>query len=268
MGMVASSVNYHYDNSDRCRTRLKVAISLALNHQAHLTGVYATPPPYFALNWVDPPTEVVETENSFRELTTSAGIAADWVCTDAPGLVASVSERMLLQAYYADLVVVGQTDPATWSRKTPADLPERLALGAGRPLLVIPKSGNFSTIGQRVMLAWRGGRASSRALNDAIPFLEQAEQVNLLMVNPDEHFEQQAKNLCHYLGRHGTTASVDRLSAEAVRAGDVLLNQACDLGIDLVVLGVVSHKRMGKTGLGPVGRHFLEHMTVPVLMSR
>ncbi|NIN36209.1 MAG: universal stress protein [Gammaproteobacteria bacterium] len=62
-------------------------------------------------------------------------------------------------------------------------------------------------------------------------------------------------------------ASVDRLSVDDVHAGDVLLNQACDLGVDMVVLGVVAHKRLGKIGLGSVGKHFLEHMTIPVLMS-
>ncbi len=117
------------------------------------------------------------------------------------------------------------------------------------------------------MLAWRGGRASARALNDAIHFLEQARQVSLLMVNPDENFEQQAASLCAYLGHHGVTATIDRLFAEDVRAGDILLNQACDLGIDLVVMGGVAQKKLGKVNLGPVGKHFLEHMTIPVLMS-
>jgi nucleotide-binding universal stress UspA family protein len=257
----------HLDHTDRCLTRLDVAISLALSHKAHLTGVYATPPPYYAVHWVDPPPEVVETETRFKEMVTTAGISADWICTDAPGLVSSVIERLISQAYFADLVIVGQADQNTNSVRTPSDLPERLVLGVGRPVLVIPRFGEFNTAGQKIMLAWRGGKASSRALNDAIHFLEEAQQVNLLMVNPGEDFETQAGSLCTYMGHHGVTASVDRLSVEDVHTGDVLLNQASDLGIDLVVLGVVAHRRLGKTGLGPVGKHFLEHMTIPVLMA-
>jgi nucleotide-binding universal stress UspA family protein len=266
--MPIKEILVHLDNSDRCRIRLEVAISLVLKHQAHLTGIYATPPPYYAVNWVDSPAEEVAVETRFREMTTAAGIAADWICTDAPGLIASVSERLILQAYYADLVIVGQTDPTAANVRTLGDIPEQLALGAGRPVLVIPRFGALETLGQRIMLAWRGGRASSRALNDALPFLQQARQVRLAMVNPDEQFEQQAHKLTGYLDLHGTRASVDRLFADNIRAGDVLLNQACDLGIDLMVLGVVANRRLGKTGLGPVGKHILEHMTIPVLMSR
>ena len=266
--MSMKEILVHLDNTDRCLTRLDVAISLALSHQAHLTGVYATPPPYYAVNWVDPPPEVVETETRFKEMTATAGIAADWICSDAPGVIASVIERLISQAYFADLVIVGQADQAASSFKATFDLPERLVLGIGRPVLIIPRSGEFKTAGKKIMLAWRGGKASSRGLNDAIHFLEQAEQVNLLMVNPRDNFETQADRICAYMSHHGVTASVDRLSVDDVYAGDVLLNQACDLGIDLVVLGVVAHRRLGKTGLGPVGKHFLEHMTIPVLMSR
>lgn len=266
--MPIKEIQVHLDDSDRCQARLEVAITLALSHQAHLSGVYATPRLYPPGQPADAHPEVTAAESRFRAKTTASGVAAEWICTDASGLIPEASERVIQQAFYADLVIVGQADAAAGSLGPPSDLPERLALGCGRPVLVIPRHGEFQTIGQRIMLAWRGGRASSRALNDAIPFLEQARQVNLLMVNPGEHFEQQAGNLCSYLSHHGITASVDRLTAEDVHAGDILLNQACDLEIDLVVLGVFAHKRLGKVGLGPVGKHFLEHMTTPVLMSR
>jgi nucleotide-binding universal stress UspA family protein len=265
--MSMKEILVHLDNTDRCMTRLDVAITLALSHQAHLTGAYSTSHPFsgsplsgLSLN--------AEIESHFRQRTTAAGIAADWIFTDVANLRAGATERLILQAYYADLVIVGQADPTAGSLNTPNDLPEHLVIGSGRPVLVIPRFGEFNSIGQMIMLAWRGGKASSRALNDAIHFLEQAQQVNLLMVNPGEHFVTQADNLCTYLRHHGVTATVDRLSVEDVHAGDVLLNQACDLGIDLMVLGAVAHRRLGKTFLGPVGKHFLEHMTIPVLMSR
>ncbi len=266
--MSMKEILVHLDDTDRCLTRLDVAISLALRHQAHLTGVYATPPPYYAVHWVDPPPEVVETEIRFKQMAATVGIANDWICTDAPGLVASVSERLIAQAFFADLVIVDQADQRASGSRTTFDLPERLVLGIGRPVLVLPRFGEFKTVGQKIMFAWRGGKASSRGLNDAIHFLEEAREVNLLMVNPGENFETQADKICTYMSHHGVTASVDRLSVEDVQAGDVLLNQACDMGIDLVVLGVVAHRRLGKTGLGPVGKHFLEHMTIPVLMAR
>ena len=241
--MPIKEILVHLDHNDRSQTQLNVAVSLALWHQAHLTGVYATSHPFSAGPRADSPSQFAEVESCFKQKTSAAGIAADWLCADATGLHAGVSERLLLQAYYADLVIVGQGGQSSSRRNSPADLPEQLALGAGRPVLVIPKSGEFKTVGQRILLAWRGGRASSSALNDAIPFLAQAKQVNLLMVNPGEHFEKQTLSLSAYLGHHGITAAVDKLSADDVHVGDILLNQACDLGSDMVVLGVHANRK-------------------------
>jgi nucleotide-binding universal stress UspA family protein len=266
--MSMKEILVHLDNSDRCQARLEVAITLASRCQAHLTGIYATAHPFSAAPRADSPPRVAEIESGFRQRAETAGIATDWLNADATKLVEGVSERLLLQSHFADLSIVGQADPAAGSHSAPVDLPEQLVLGSGRPVLVIPRTGAFETIGQRVMLAWRGGMASSRALNDAIPLLEKAKQVNLLMVNPEEYFEKQAGKLNRYLAHHGISASIDKLSAEDIRVGDILLNQACDLEIDLVIMGVFAHRKRGKSGLGPVGKHFLEHMTIPVLMTR
>ncbi len=266
--MFLKEILVHLDHTPRCQARLDVAISLAQKHRAHLTGLFATSHPYFAARRTDSQPALAEAESLFRQKAAQAEVAADWLNPDPEEVMAGVADRVILHAYYADLVILGQADPGSGGLSVPFDLPERVALGAGRPVLVVPHSGEFKSVGERVMVAWRGGRASSRALNDAIPFLVQAQQIHLMMVNPLEHFEQEARNLCTYLARHGIKATSDRLSANEVRAGDILLNQACDLGIDLMVLGVFSHRRLGKKDLGPVGRHFLEHMTIPVLMSR
>ena len=266
--MSIKEILVHLDDTDRCLIRQDVAMTLAIGHQAHVTGFYATSRPFSASTLSGLSRKATEIEAAFREKAAAAGISADWIFADRVDLPTGVAERLIQQGYYADLVIVGQADPAAASPNTLNDLPERLVIGVGRPVLVIPRSGEFSGAGQKIMLAWRGGKGSSRALNDSIHFLEQAQRINLVMVNPEADFATQADRLCAYLGHHGVTASIDRISVEDVLAGDVLLNQACDLGIDLIVLGAVANRRLGKTFLGPVGKHFLAHMTIPVLMSR
>ena len=49
-------------------------------------------------------------------------------------------DELAVQARYADLLVVGQTDPEGRSL-TPPDLPESLAIATGRPTLVVPHVG-------------------------------------------------------------------------------------------------------------------------------
>lgn len=255
----------HLDETSRCRARLEIATDLARRFSAHLTGFYATSGPFFAPERVDTESISNAAETLFVELT--AGISANWVIAKGDSRVGGATERTIRRAFYADLVIIGQTDPGTGQRSVPPDFPERLVLGAGRPVLVIPNTGEFKAIGDRAMVAWRGGKASSRALNDAIPFLQGAQEVHLSMVNPRGTFELEAEELCAFLARHGIKAHADQISANDVSAGNILLNQACDLGIDLIVLGVLARHRFGRIGLGPVGRYFLDHMTMPVLIS-
>jgi nucleotide-binding universal stress UspA family protein len=255
----------HLDDTARCRTRLEIAAFLARRFNAHLTGFYATSGPYFAPDRVITETLPNATESLFTEKT--AGLSSSWLNAGAGDGAGGATDRTIRQAFYADLVIVGQADAGSGQRSVPLDFPERLVLGAGRPVLVIPNTGEFRAIGERVMVAWRGGKASSRALNDALPFLAGASEVHISMVNPRGTFEKEGEDLCNFLARHGIRALADQISANDVSAGNILLNQACDLGIDLIVLGVLPRHRFGAVGLGPVGKHFLEHMTIPALMS-
>src|SRR5262245_10129727 len=75
------------------------------------------------------------------------GVATEWRAVEGEaGDVASVHAR------YADLTVLGQVDPEDPGQAS--DLPERVILGSGRPVLVVPYAGTFKTIGERVMVAW------------------------------------------------------------------------------------------------------------------
>jgi nucleotide-binding universal stress UspA family protein len=67
--------------------------------------------------------------------------------------------------------------------------------------------------------------------------------------------------------RNEIAATCRRVVAADLSAGNILLNQACDLGADLLVVGLFSRSRQGKVSLGPVGRHLLDSMTVPLLIS-
>ena len=54
------------------------------------------------------------------------------------------------------------------------DVGDRLALAAGRPVLLVPNEGVHSGIGSRVVVAWNGRREAARAAFDAIPLLQKA----------------------------------------------------------------------------------------------
>jgi nucleotide-binding universal stress UspA family protein len=146
-------------------------------------------------------------------------------------------------------------------------------LGVGRPVLVIPHSGEFPVIGERVLVAWDASRLATRAVNDALPLLESAREVVVMAVNPRTeegergHGEIPSADICLHLARHGVRAEAQHLYADDLGVGPLLLSRAIDEGIDLIVCGAYGHARWREIVLGGVTRHLLEHMTIPVLMS-
>jgi nucleotide-binding universal stress UspA family protein len=266
--MALKTILVHLDNTARCEHRLDLAIDLARKHQAHLSGYYANDNPLHALRSNAEGFTAARMQPLFQQKTAQAGITADWLDGNILDPVTTpVVDKLILQAYFADLLIVGQPDTVSGGQGQPTDLPERVAMASGRPVLVIPRRGEFSSLGDRVMVAWRGGRASARALHDAIPLLLKAQHVNLMMVNPLDSFQSEAEKLVAYLAWNSITATWNRIADEELSTGNILLNQACDLGIDLLVVGLLSINRRGKASPGPVGRYLLDFMTIPILMS-
>ena len=275
--MSYKTILVHIDAGKRCSLRIDVAIRLARRHDAHLVGLHALAPfepPGYVMAEMGPAimeaqrlvsaTEIARTEGEFAKQTSAAGLRnVEWR-TAVDGLVEAVS----LHARYADLVVIGQTD-ATDDSRVPSDFPEQLVLAAGRPVLIVPSAGSFPTLGKRILVAWNGGREASRAVTDAIPLLQHADNVHIMAVNPKvaEHGSVPGADIGLYLARHGVRVEVKADHGAEIDVGNELLSRAADLDADLIVMGGYGHSRLKEWVLGGATRTILESMTVPVLMS-
>jgi nucleotide-binding universal stress UspA family protein len=134
-----------------------------------------------------------------------------------------------------------------------------------------PLRGASRSTGERVLVAWDGGREASRAVGDALPILARAKDVTITTIHRDEGEriadEAATRRLADYLQSHGIDAKVDHSSVEDISVGEWLLSRSADLGIDLIVMGAYAHTRLRELVLGGVTRTMLQSMTVPVLMS-
>jgi nucleotide-binding universal stress UspA family protein len=264
------------DNDPACASRVDVAVTLARAHGAHLTGLHVVPwPPPMPYTRV-PLAPELDTM-VLRELEEEAQRAEATFWARAGRGEAQVEwrkvEGQLLttatgHARYADLTIVGQgldLVPAG----TLAVLPETLALGVGRPVLVVPRYGSFPTVGRRVLVAWNGSREATRAVNDAIPILRRAEEVTVLAIDSDMKgvVRIPGADIALHLARHGVKVQADTIAGADISVGDLLLNYAADHGIDLTVMGAYGHSRLREMVLGGATRHLLQHMTAPVLLS-
>lgn len=267
--MAFKDILIHLDNTPQCSARLSLAINLARQYKAHLTGIYVISHPHYHSSDENAAQKAAEAGSIFVSDTGQAGIQAKWLCIDWPVTGVNVSEVVKLHAYHKDLIIVGQTDYSSTATDVPADLPERLIRDAGRPVLVVPYAGMFKSVGERVMVAWKPGRESVRALNDAMPFLLDSHHVSIQGVyspSAGGNFDS-GTSICSHLARHGIVAGFARFMAADIPIGDVLLTQAWEDGCDLLVMGAYTHNRRGVLTLGPVAQHILKHMTMPVLMS-
>lgn len=275
--MALKDLLVHVGTDPACATRVEVAARLAVYHDAHLTGVHVMVWPAIpGYVEVQLPREVQEiqgghlreqaaqAEQVFITATRAVGARTEWRVLEG-GLI----ETMRLHARYADLAVVGQGIDLGEAPGALAILPEELALGVGRPVLVVPRYGTFPALGDHVLVAWNGSREATRAVNDALPILQRAQKVTVLSVDPGSDPDRRipSADMTLHLARHGIRAVAAQTRGADIAVGDVLLSYAADLGADLIVAGGYGHTRFREMVLGGATRHLLQHMTVPVFLS-
>ncbi|PLX96703.1 MAG: hypothetical protein C0622_14240 [Desulfuromonas sp.] len=252
----------HVDDRPTCASRLEVATHLARHQGAQLTGIYII---------TQPRQSSAKAEKAFRKAASDAGLSCEWICFDSIGSRLDVVNAINLHAHYHDLLVLSQTDEDDPDRSIPATLPEKAVLGSGRPVLIVPYAGSFPRDFKRILLTWRGGSESSRALHDAMPILRKAEQINVISVQGregDELYQLHSKDIAKHLALYQLAPVCEkRVTGRELSVGDLLLNRCAEAGVDLLVMGATSQLRRGTQTLGETGRYMLHSMTVPVLMS-
>ena len=149
-------------------------------------------------------------------------------------------------------------------------MPDNVILSCGRPVLVIPYVGDYETIGENIMIAWDASAMAARAVHDALPVLQAAKTVTVMVVIPKdggpETGDLPGAAISAHLARHGISAEADHMQSD-LDPGNMLLSRAADKSADLIVMGAYGHARWTEMMLGGVTKHLLAHMTVPTLMS-
>ncbi|MEA3362978.1 MAG: universal stress protein [Thermodesulfobacteriota bacterium] len=260
----------HIDNRSTCGSRLEAAIQLAKQQQAQLTGIYVIPHPHFVAHSTDTKNQAVQAEQDFRNKADAAGLNSDWICIDSQKSGLNISEILNIHAHYRDLLVVSQTDEESPDRAIPDNLPEKAVLGSGRPVLIIPYAGEFDHDYKQILLAWRGGPESARALHDAMPILRTAKGIKVITIQGregDEEYQSHEADICDHMSRYQLQLTCEKRISGDLKVGDMLLNRCADTGTNLLVMGATSQSRRGYQTLGKTGSYMLKTMTVPVLMS-
>ena len=144
---------------------------------------------------------------------------------------------------------------------------EEILFQSGGPAIVFPAGAEPSAL-DTVAVAWDAGRASARALRDALPVLKRARRVVILSVTDDKEIASDAgADAAAFLAAHGVTATTATIARGASSIGDALQNRAIEQGAGLLVMGAYGHSRLRDFVLGGATKSILAAPKLPVLMS-
>jgi len=269
------------------------AVSVAATFDAHLTGIaflyypivpvadagYTLADIYGSRSGASNiPPEMIETQqldnaaatkaaiDRFAAASARAGVSAGPLTPGAN--FAGAGDQFGRIARHFDLSVVGQAEPETAAIKD--KIVEAALFDSGRPAIVVPYIQKAPLKLDRVMVCWDGSRSAARAIADAMPFLERAGLVEVVIIvanERDKQYEIEGVDMGQHLARHGLNVDVKRIDYGNLDVADALLSHAADYDADFIVMGGYGHSRLREFVLGGVTRSILRTMTAPVLMS-
>lgn len=279
--MALKSLVVFVDPSAAGEARVRYAVRLAMQHEAHLIGVFVVP-----RTWDSDPAdcyirggaaikEMVQRHSAIERAALRA--AGERFEALAGRQNYSVEFRVIgdgdtedfarLHCLYTDLVIVGHPAPGGLPMKR---TPERLMIATGVPFLIVPENWRYDTVATNVVLAWNASREARRAITDSLPILMAAESVSVIIVDAEKnarHGQEPGSDIAHFLRRHGVAANVERLQSNNVPIAEAILGYAAANDTDLIVLGAYSHSRARELLFGGVTRSLLSSVTVPMLIA-
>ena len=141
-------------------------------------------------------------EAAFLGAAKKAGIAFEWRAEKSPDNLVSPHAGAMSRA--ADMILCPQLpNEASIGRHQL----EEVVFTSGRPVIGLPVGWSVRKLGNRVLIAWDGGREAARAVFDALPLLVGAEAVRIVSVqgfldDPVRQFTP-GDDIAATLARHG-----------------------------------------------------------------
>ena len=172
-------------------TRVKSGIYYAKQHGASLTGVaLATMKPRRARAENSKVRRRMSQEMAeqlvaeFTSLAEQEGVRAKSIII--AGDAEKSTNKMAHYSHNYDLLILRQPNPDQENYSRLTQLSETVLLKSGRPILFMPYIGTDKCPGDRVMITWNGTASACRAVHNAIPILQRASEVVLVIVDNDK----------------------------------------------------------------------------------
>jgi len=147
--------------------------------------------------------------------------------------------------------------------------PGAAVLRMGRPVLAVP-NGIGELNASRIVVAWKDCREARRAVRDALPMLQGADEVMVVEVaerSVAQEAERGLDDVANYLKRHGVGVTGKVFLRREGTIASELLHFAQREKSDLLVAGAYGHSRLGEWVFGGVTRDLLEQSPICCLFA-
>ena len=268
------------DASEANDFRVETTLLLAKAFDAYVTGIYLTPYltpsesssgfnkviDYLSSEKLETANETAEIiKTNFEKKASELEVPYDWYYSD------SIDKQFIIDhARYADIVVLPQGYSAL-AEEHLHRIDDYLSIYIGRPTVVLPDIKKVFNVPKNIIIAWDESQEATRAVHDAMPFLEYAENVQIVSVSGTPKGEKTSIIYCddlrNHLSHHGVSADVFIADELEDGIGKTILQSALEYNADLIVMGAYGETRLKEIVLDGVTRHLLNNSTLPLFLS-
>ncbi|MGE0032083.1 MAG: universal stress protein [Steroidobacteraceae bacterium] len=161
----------------------------------------------------------------------------------------------------ADLAVLSRPKPK--GAGTAREFLLATLFNSARPLLVLPQR-RIGRLGTRILIAWNQRPEAALAVTAALPLLQKAAQITIVICGPEDRPGPKTTHLRDYLAHWGVRAEHVRTRGRDVD-GEIAHSYQ-EMNADLLVMGAYSRHRMRERIFGGVTETMLFRSNLPVLM--
>lgn len=263
------------DNNPSADAALEGAVTMQRAYEAHLTAIVSLQEQQGAsadmFPWV--PAAIRKNiekaaadahdavEDKFRTATAALDDDKIHLVERVTATDTSVSEA----SRFFDITVVGIPSAGSVSFLHP----DRIALLSGRPVLAFPENARSDHVARKAAIAWDGSRASARALNSAIRFMDTKDEVVILTVGapPKVSVEGSGLDPKTALERQGIPAQWINVPPGRRGIAQTLLDSAGEHGAELLIMGAFEHSKFREDLFGGVTHDVMAQTEIPVFLA-
>lgn len=266
---------------DQMASTMECALMIARRFDSYIEGFALRPPMaeivsvdmVMGLTWAADERGDVEGEAQARELFekfmsdnavlrdagATGGLCHRWVADAPPG-----DDFIGSHSRVFDVTVLGKPNQrAAGPRMTTL---EAVLFEGGRPVLIAPPE-PVKTLGETVLIAWNGSTETAHVVAMAMPLFPSAKRIVVLTVEGAMVPGPSGEQLARSLQRHGLNVESVAMTAGKRNPGQVILDQASEIGCDLLIKGAYTQSRIRQMIFGGATSHILANATIPVFMA-